>query len=66
MSQTPTGMNPQLVSRVLLVYFILASGNKLMEYLATIETIQEIVSKLNKAERKLILMPDVYVDEQEC
>ena len=30
-----------------------------------IETMQEIVSKLNKAERRFIPMPDVHIDNQE-
>jgi hypothetical protein len=30
-----------------------------------IETMQEIVSKLNKAERRFIPMPDVQIDDQE-
>jgi hypothetical protein len=30
-----------------------------------LESIQEIVSKLNKAERRFIPIPDVHVDDQE-
>jgi hypothetical protein len=31
-----------------------------------LETVQEIVSKLNKAERRLFPIPDVHIDDQEC
>jgi hypothetical protein len=30
-----------------------------------LESMQEIVSKLNKAERRFIPMPDVHIDDQE-